>query len=47
MGSLLWIHGKRACFPFFILAVLMETRLYSGVWKDRPFVRTIPFPPFR
>jgi hypothetical protein len=44
---LLWVHGKRARFPLFILVFLMGTRFYSGVRKDRSFVRTIPFPRFR
>jgi hypothetical protein len=45
-GLLLWIHGKRASppFPHFIPVFLMWYGLYSWVWKERYFVRDIPYP---
>ena len=42
-SSLLWIHGKRMYFSLFIIVFLMETRTYSGIRKERAFVRAIPF----
>jgi hypothetical protein len=48
MGSLLWIHGKRASppFPLFIPVFLMWYGLYSWVRKERYFVRDTPYPPY-
>ena len=40
-GSLLWIRGKRVCFPTFIFVFMMETWFYSGVRKKRAFVRNV------
>ena len=45
-GSLLWIHGKRPCFFLCCFRVFNGLWFYSGVRKDRAFVRIIPFPSF-
>ena len=41
-SSLLWIHGKRMCFPRFIILFLMGIWFYSGVREKCAFVRAIP-----